>query len=247
MTVMISTVGQTFYAWRITRLTGWTWLGYLIVASALVQFGAGIGGTVGISIITDFSMFHKFKVAVIVWLVLSAVTDTTITVVLVSYLQTHRTGFPNTDSLINKLIRLTIPSGLVTALCAIADLVTFLCMDNNLHMFFQLILYSQVPRQIIFQYSPVNPECSNRVKKSNPNSPDASQLKSSRRFRREVKVRMPFECSAANEPNATPGCGLTTSCQLLSGSFNYVYQVGANRLTSNNVWQLMCMMRTCSR
>jgi hypothetical protein len=36
---MISTVGQIFYAWRIARLTGWTWLGWLIVGSALIQFG----------------------------------------------------------------------------------------------------------------------------------------------------------------------------------------------------------------
>ncbi|KAG9078404.1 hypothetical protein FRC06_008384 [Ceratobasidium sp. 370] len=128
MTVMISTVAQTFYAWRITRLTGWTWLGYIVMVSAFVQFGAGIGGSVGISIIADFSMFRKFKVAVIVWLGLSALTDTAITVVLVWYLQRHRTGFPKTDNVIDRLVRLTIQSGLVTAVCAIADLVTFLCM-----------------------------------------------------------------------------------------------------------------------
>ena len=79
---MISTVTQMFYAWRIARLTGRLWVGGLIVASALAQFGkflnishrylrglkiltcitgAGIGGSVGFSIVTDFNLFPKFK------------------------------------------------------------------------------------------------------------------------------------------------------------------------------------------
>ncbi|KAF8607047.1 hypothetical protein BDV93DRAFT_332876 [Ceratobasidium sp. AG-I] len=140
MTVMISTVTQIFYAWRIARLTGRLWVGGIIVASALAQFGAGVGGSIGFTIVTDFNLFPKFKTTVIVWLGLSAATDMTITFLLVWYLHTHRTGFPTTDSAIRRLVRLTIQSGLITTICAVADLVTFLCLEDNLHIFFQLLL-----------------------------------------------------------------------------------------------------------
>lgn len=140
MTVMISTVTQIFYAWRIARLTGRTWVGAIIVAAAFAQLGAGIGGSIGFTVVKDFNLFPRFKTTVIVWLGLSAVTDVTITTLLVWYLRTHRTGFPTTDSVIARLVRLTIQSGLITTVCAVADLVTFLCLDDNLHIFFQLLL-----------------------------------------------------------------------------------------------------------
>lgn len=140
MTVMISTVTQAFYAWRITRLTGWVWVGYSIAGSAIIQMCAGIGGSIGISIVTNFSMFHKFKTTLIIWLGLSAITDIVISAVLAWYLHKHRTGFPTTDHVISRLIRLTIQTGIVTTACAVADLVTYLCLTDNMHLFFQLVL-----------------------------------------------------------------------------------------------------------
>lgn len=140
MTVMISTVVQLFYAWRIARISGWTWTGCAIAGSAVIQLCAGIGGSIGSSLVTDFKLFHRFRASIIVWLSLSALTDTMISVILASYLHSQRTGFSVTNHIISRLVRLTIQTGLITTVCAITDLVTFLCLSDNMHILFQLVL-----------------------------------------------------------------------------------------------------------
>ncbi|KAH7337097.1 hypothetical protein B0J17DRAFT_453742 [Rhizoctonia solani] len=140
MTVMISTAVQLFYAWRIARISGWIWVGCAIAGSAVIQLCAGIGGSIGSSLVTDFKLFHRFRASIIVWLSLSAITDTMISAILASYLHSQRTGFSATDHIISRLVRLTIQTGLVTTVCAITDLITFLCLSDNMHIFFQLVL-----------------------------------------------------------------------------------------------------------
>jgi hypothetical protein len=39
MTVMISSATQTFFAWRVAKLTGHAWMGWGIAISAFIQFG----------------------------------------------------------------------------------------------------------------------------------------------------------------------------------------------------------------
>ncbi|KAG9077684.1 hypothetical protein FS749_010402 [Ceratobasidium sp. UAMH 11750] len=82
MTTMISSTTQGFFAWRIARLTGHNWMGYLIGFSAFIQLAAGLGSTIGASMVVDFDRFQELKAAVITWLGLSAITDIAITCVL---------------------------------------------------------------------------------------------------------------------------------------------------------------------
>ncbi|CAE6478081.1 unnamed protein product [Rhizoctonia solani] len=140
MTVMISSSTQCFFAWRIAKLTGQTWMGWAIAFSALIQFFGGTATTVGTFILQEFSRFHELTVPVIIWLVLSAVTDVFITCILSWYLHTHRTGFSKTDDVITRLVRLTVQTGLITTVWATTDLIVYLCFQNNLHVFFQLPL-----------------------------------------------------------------------------------------------------------
>ncbi|KAG9094729.1 hypothetical protein FRC07_011263 [Ceratobasidium sp. 392] len=140
MTTMISSSTQGFFAWRIARLTGKNWLGYTIGLSAFIQLAAGLGSTIGASIVVDFNRFQELKVAVITWLGLSAVTDVVITCILSWYLHTHRTGFSKTDDIITRLVRLTVQTGLITTVWAATDLILYLGLENNLHLFFQLPL-----------------------------------------------------------------------------------------------------------
>ncbi|KAG8738991.1 hypothetical protein FRC10_006276 [Ceratobasidium sp. 414] len=140
MTTMISSTTQSFFAWRIARLTGHNWLGYLIGCSAFIQLAAGLGSTIGASIVRDFNRFQELKAAVITWLGLSAITDVVITCILSWYLHTHRTGFSKTDDIITRLVRLTVQTGFITTVWAATDLVLYLGLENNLHLFFQLPL-----------------------------------------------------------------------------------------------------------
>ncbi|KAB5592815.1 hypothetical protein CTheo_3735 [Ceratobasidium theobromae] len=105
MTVMISSAAQCFFAWRVAKLTGKVWLGWLIGVSAFVQFAAGTGLTIGLFIVGEFSRFQELRTAVIIWLVLSAITDILITCILVWYLRTHRTSFSQTDDVISRAVR----------------------------------------------------------------------------------------------------------------------------------------------
>ncbi|KAG8706358.1 hypothetical protein FRC08_001116 [Ceratobasidium sp. 394] len=140
MTTMISSTTQSFYAWRVARLTGYAWMGWALGFLAFIQFGAGLGSTIWASFLVDFSRFMEGKSVVITWLVLSALTDTLITCALTWYLLTHRTGFPETDDIITRLVRMTVQTGLITTLWATVDLIIFLTVANNLHLFFQLPL-----------------------------------------------------------------------------------------------------------
>ncbi|OBZ68710.1 hypothetical protein A0H81_11139 [Grifola frondosa] len=90
--------------------------------------------------IPEFVHFRNFEVIVIIWLACSAVADSVITIALVWHLRRHKTGFSVTDDVVNRIIRLTVHTGLVTALCATIDLVLFLAMPAGLHLIFNLPL-----------------------------------------------------------------------------------------------------------
>ncbi|KAF8311864.1 hypothetical protein DL93DRAFT_2082799 [Clavulina sp. PMI_390] len=140
MVVLISSPVQAFFAWRVKKLTGQTWLGLCIGFSAVAQLLLGIGTSIACGIVQDFSDFHKFKSIVIAWLVLAPVTDFVITLSLVVFLQRHKTGFAVTDDLVAKITRVTIQTGAVTAVCSVVDLTIFLLFANNLHLIFNMPL-----------------------------------------------------------------------------------------------------------
>ncbi|KAG8682598.1 hypothetical protein FRC08_014865 [Ceratobasidium sp. 394] len=89
MTTMISSTIQSFYAWRIARLTRRVWTGWVLGFLALVQFGAGLTSTIWASFLDDLSQFRQAKGITriaITWLVLSALTDMLITYALTRHL-----------------------------------------------------------------------------------------------------------------------------------------------------------------
>lgn len=65
------------------------------------------------------------------WLIASAVADITITASLCYYLARQKSGFSATDDTINKIIRLTVQTGLITTLFAILDVVCFLVLPHT--------------------------------------------------------------------------------------------------------------------
>ncbi|KAF8607052.1 hypothetical protein BDV93DRAFT_414462, partial [Ceratobasidium sp. AG-I] len=138
--VMISSSVQGFFAWRIVRLTGRSWVGWIIGAAIFIQFIAGVGTTVGAWIVVDFAKFQLVKPPIVVWLTMSAVIDVAVTSILSWHLHRNRTGFSKTDDLITRLIRLTVQTGLMTSIWAVADLILYLAVPNNLHLILNLPL-----------------------------------------------------------------------------------------------------------
>ncbi|KAH8104738.1 hypothetical protein BXZ70DRAFT_1048586 [Cristinia sonorae] len=140
MTAIIALLVQLFFAWRVYVLTNSIWAVSFISLFSVGQWCGGIGTAIAVGIVPEFTQFQNFKVIVVIWLACSAVADTAITIALVWHLRRHKTGFAPTDDAVNRIIRLTVQTGLITALCAIIDLVLFLASPSGLHLIFNLPL-----------------------------------------------------------------------------------------------------------
>ncbi|KAF8469352.1 hypothetical protein JB92DRAFT_3149996 [Gautieria morchelliformis] len=125
VTVFISTPVQLFVCWRIKRLSGSRLLPTIICALALSAFAGGISTTVAASIFHKFADERRYGGEIITWLVSSAAADICIMGSLVWSLHKRRTGYSATDDLLNKLIRLTLQTGAITAISATLDVVSF--------------------------------------------------------------------------------------------------------------------------
>ncbi|THH20332.1 hypothetical protein EW146_g1024 [Bondarzewia mesenterica] len=132
---------QFFFAFRVKVLTGKMWTTIIIAIFAV----AGCAGAIGVlvaSIVaapTPVNNAH-FRPIIIIWLIFSVAADTLISILLVRHLQKYKTGFPDTDDVINKIIRLTVQTGLFTSLFALLDLILYLTEDTGRHLVFNLAL-----------------------------------------------------------------------------------------------------------
>ncbi|KAI0695705.1 hypothetical protein BC835DRAFT_1272911, partial [Cytidiella melzeri] len=87
-----------------------------------------------------FAEFNRFEAIVAVWLACSATADTLMTFSLVWHLRKHKSGFSISDDAVDRIIRLTVQTGMITAVCAIVDLIVFLTVPTGLHLVFNLPL-----------------------------------------------------------------------------------------------------------
>ncbi|KAF8837484.1 hypothetical protein BDN67DRAFT_972903 [Paxillus ammoniavirescens] len=139
-TGVTSALVQLFFAWRINVLKQ----GRLVISSiavlAVVGMLSGIGASIAVNVVPTFTEFHKFESIVIVWLSASAADNLLITTTLVRSLREHRTGFADTDHIIKKIIRVTLHTGLLTAIWTIVDLSVYLALTDGMHLVFVLSL-----------------------------------------------------------------------------------------------------------
>jgi hypothetical protein len=131
---------QLFFAWRVKVLTGNIWLVSVIAACAIGNCLCAIGASIAGSIITNFLEFQKFKAVVTTWLVCAAVADVIITFSLVWHLRKHKRGFAATDDVIDRIIRLTVQTGMITAIWAVVNLIIYLIDTTALHLLFNITL-----------------------------------------------------------------------------------------------------------
>ncbi|ETW76349.1 hypothetical protein HETIRDRAFT_247165, partial [Heterobasidion irregulare TC 32-1] len=123
---IIGLMVQLFFGRRIWILTNSLWSFICIAALAVIECLAAIATSVAMLCMPDVLITSRIQSAVIVWLIAATIDDTLITVVLVTFLKRHKTGSPPTDDVIDRIIRLAIQTGLVTALWAVADLVLYI-------------------------------------------------------------------------------------------------------------------------
>ncbi|KAJ7158377.1 hypothetical protein C8R43DRAFT_995787 [Mycena crocata] len=140
MTAIIASLVQMFFAWRVKTVTGNIWLAILVSTCALVGLAGGLATSVNVILTPVFKDFIHFKSAVIVWLAAECVGDILITIILVYHLKSNKTGLEGSDILLDRIIRLTMQTGLATSLCATIDLILFLSDPIGLHLIFNFPL-----------------------------------------------------------------------------------------------------------
>ncbi|KAJ7824783.1 hypothetical protein B0H14DRAFT_3727469 [Mycena olivaceomarginata] len=102
-----------------------------IALLAIISFGGGLATSLIVSLFPASEKITKFRTEIIIWLVSSTVCDVVLTVSLVASLWTRKTNMISTDSYVNKIIRLSIQTGFVTAAGALLDLILFLSVTNS--------------------------------------------------------------------------------------------------------------------
>ncbi|KZP05229.1 hypothetical protein FIBSPDRAFT_805963 [Athelia psychrophila] len=140
MTAIIATTVQMFFAWRVKVITNSKIATAVVVFTSAMSFFGGLGTAIAVGMYPIFTEFVRFEVIVIIWLVGAAVTDVIVAVVLTVHLQRHRTGFSSTDDVVNKIIKLTVQTGAVTAIVAIFDIIFFLIDNTGTHLMFNIPL-----------------------------------------------------------------------------------------------------------
>ncbi|KAF8314171.1 hypothetical protein DL93DRAFT_2167340 [Clavulina sp. PMI_390] len=103
-----STLVQLFFSWRVKRLTGRTWVFAFVAFTVVVQWAITItAATIG-------HVYAKTlqSLAIAGWS-LSLAVDVLLTINLVLFFNTRKTGFSDTDDLLGKLNRLTVQTGIL--------------------------------------------------------------------------------------------------------------------------------------
>ncbi|KAJ7221562.1 hypothetical protein GGX14DRAFT_514511 [Mycena pura] len=135
----IGCVGQMFFAWRIYVIGGGTLVIPIVIGTiTLFQWGAGIWTGVQISNAGRFSLltFKSMKPPV-AWLSATALADLIIVAGTVYYLlRARQPGFRGaTHAAVNRIIKVTIETGIPCAVFAIIDLALFVKYNgNNYHL-----------------------------------------------------------------------------------------------------------------
>jgi len=126
MTSLTASLVQIFFAWRIRILTNnWYYVAFVIAAAVSGGACSIVIAFVGLSH-SRFVDFGAFKVVVIINFVSEMLADIMITSILVSFLHTHKSGFRQSDKMVDRIIRVTMQTGLLTLIFAILNMLLYL-------------------------------------------------------------------------------------------------------------------------
>ncbi|KAF9448637.1 hypothetical protein P691DRAFT_775279 [Macrolepiota fuliginosa MF-IS2] len=138
ITAYIGVIVQLFYAWRIHVLIQ-NWFLVLLVVS--VSLAGGVGATYityKVSITPDYTQWAAWDGIDVTWLGCAGAADILITISLVWYLESdrrrHKTGFKNSDMIVDRVIRVTMQTGLLTSMVAITNLFVFIGDPTGTHL-----------------------------------------------------------------------------------------------------------------
>ncbi|KAF9254238.1 hypothetical protein L218DRAFT_565509 [Marasmius fiardii PR-910] len=131
ITVFISTPIQIFIAYRLQIISQTFLIPIVVVLLSLVSMGGGLWTAIMVKTIKVFQRKPELHTPALTWLLASAIADVTITVSLYWSLAQRKTGLKRTDDMINRILRLTVQTGLITAIFALLDVICFLALPHT--------------------------------------------------------------------------------------------------------------------
>ncbi|THH12067.1 hypothetical protein EW145_g236 [Phellinidium pouzarii] len=142
LTALTSALVQTLFILRIWRLSKRNWILTGIIS---VLVAGGIVPSILYFAKARHLMFTVQLLSIIylerAFTVVAAFTDVTITVVLVYFLQTSRTGFKKTNTLVSRLIVYTINTGLIPGLSSVTSMIFgFVLPDSYIYILFYFLI-----------------------------------------------------------------------------------------------------------
>ncbi|KAI0311003.1 hypothetical protein OF83DRAFT_809511 [Amylostereum chailletii] len=133
MTAIITLSVNTFYGWRIYKLSkhNW-WITGPIALLSVARVGLAFTTTVEMFKTGTFPEFaSKFKILFTSGLFLSAITDVLVSVARYYYLRNLKQGYSQTQEVVDSVVVYTINDGLLTCAVVIASIVCWLSMSHN--------------------------------------------------------------------------------------------------------------------
>jgi len=125
-------ITQFFLSHRVYKLTNSIPVVVVLGLLSLLGFFFGVYAGVDSGVINQVRNFAPLTPFVICWLGFSTAADLAITFVLSFVLSRSRTGFRKTDTIVNRLIRGAIQTGLFASIFALADLFSFVLHRDTL-------------------------------------------------------------------------------------------------------------------
>ncbi|KAJ7467588.1 hypothetical protein FB451DRAFT_1040199, partial [Mycena latifolia] len=125
---LVAFIGQMFYAYRVYVLSGFWFVPVLIV---VVSLASSLGAILTGAFTLAGMIFLLAVYSGLVWCGASALCDIIIAVSMTSYLFTQASGFRQARALVLKVIRLTLETGSLTAVVAVANLIVFLAFPGQ--------------------------------------------------------------------------------------------------------------------
>ncbi|PBK61334.1 hypothetical protein ARMSODRAFT_965122 [Armillaria solidipes] len=135
MSAVTACVGHVFYAYRIFILSKSRSVPAFVICICSISTVAAIITGVYCFQAGNITKLNnrKVSIAVGIWRGGSALCDIIIAICMTYYLMRSKTGFRQTQIMVTKLIRLTIESGLVTAIGALLNLILFFAFRDQIY------------------------------------------------------------------------------------------------------------------
>ncbi|KAK0465949.1 uncharacterized protein EV420DRAFT_803541 [Desarmillaria tabescens] len=145
LSCIMSGMVQFFFAWKIWVLTKNYFFIFIICACSLASSAGGFATSIIAFMVWNTMNWPELRVKLdtpaLIWLIPAAVADLIIAIVITVYLHRAKGPFKRTNRVLNRVIRLTMQNGLLTATIAVVDLVLILAIkDTPYYLFVAFIL-----------------------------------------------------------------------------------------------------------